>query len=124
MNKYYKNQLFLGIIFAIILIPVTLLFLNSPKCNKAVVYVPKPSFFNEPDWFKSTDGNKNSTTIYLLCLSKIKYGDDKASVDSNFALIRYAERHLSKGAVDDIKSKIFTGNKTYIDGYHTVDDHH
>lgn len=124
MNKYYKNQLLLGIIFAIILIPVSLLFFNTSKCNKAVVILQKPSFFNEPDWFRKTDGNKNSTAIYLMCLSKIKYGNDKASVDSNFALIRYAQRHLPKEAVDDIKSKIFTGNKTYIDGYHTSDDHH
>ncbi|MCC6867045.1 MAG: hypothetical protein IT280_12895 [Ignavibacteria bacterium] len=124
MNKYYKNQLLLGIIFAVILIPVSLLFFNTSKCNKAVVILQKPSFFNEPDWFRKTDGNKNSTAIYLLCLSKIKYGDDKASVDSNLALIRYAERHLSKGAVDDIKSKIFLGYKTYTQQYHDEEDHY
>ncbi len=121
MNKNYKSQFLIGSVLAFILIPAVLLFSDSSKTGKALSSKQKSS--HEPEWFSIVDGNKNYSNIYLLCLSKIKYGTDKASVDSNFAIIRYAESHLPKGAVDDIKSRIFTGNKTYFEQYHYKDDH-
>lgn len=66
-----------------------------------------------PGWFQQIDSDSSLSDRYLNCLKKIKRGTDKAFVDSNYALMRYAELNLPKGAADDIKHRIFTGLNDY-----------
>lgn len=114
MNKYYINQFFLGIIFAVILIPVSLFFLDSAKPQKAFISIHSSGNNIETSDFVhyAWDSNPHFVPeiISLAYLNfRVNYFKTHAlTKDSLDKIIRLAEKHLNSEEANHIKSRIFT----------------
>jgi len=114
MNKYYKNQLLLGIIFAVILIPVSLIFLSSAKPQKAFFTNHTPSNniettdFIHYAWDSNPHFVPKKISLAYLNFRVNYFKTHPYTKDSIDIILKLAEKHLTSEDAKKIKSRIYT----------------